>query len=195
LYLELPPPDAWPAVGTFAHLLDQSDISCVLFPNGIEARAKPLIAAAQRRDIAALLRDDAKLAAKLEADGVHLPADLESYEYARDVLGLGAIIGTDSGELRDNAMTLAEAGAEYIAFADADRSALLDKVAWWSEVFTVPCVVFGVANAEDAFAFACAGADFVAPSPGLWAGGEMADTLRKFAASLASAPAHDEGAV
>ncbi|KAB2851653.1 MAG: thiamine phosphate synthase [Hyphomicrobiaceae bacterium] len=174
-------------------MLDQSNVSCVLFPAALEARIRPLIAAAQRRSVAALVRGDIKLAARLEADGVHLPADLESYEYARDLLGLSAVIGIDSGTLRDDAMTLAEAGAEYIAFAREDRRALLDKVEWWSEVFTVPCAVFGVATAEDALAFASAGADFVAPAPSLLAGGEMADTLRKFAGSLASAPAHDGG--
>jgi thiamine-phosphate pyrophosphorylase len=193
LYLELPEPAHWPAVGALAHLLDRTSVSCLLFPASAGEIASTLVATAQRRDVAALIRDDVKLAARLEADGVHLPADLESYEYARDLLGLGATIGCDGGKLRDDAMTLADAGAEYVAFADPDRDALLDRVSWWSQVFTVPCVVFGVPTAGDALALAAAGADFIAPATSLWTAGNMTEELRKFAASLATLPARNEG--
>lgn len=192
LYLELPEPGHWPTVGALAHLLDQTPVSCLLLPSAVGDTASPLIATAQRRNVAALLRDDVKLAARLEADGVHLPADLESYEYARDLLGVDAIIGSDGGRLRDDAMTLAEAGAQYIAFAESDRNALLDKVSWWSEVFTVPCVIFGVETADDAQAFARAGADFIAPATSLWTGANITDTLKRFAASLATVPAREQ---
>lgn len=193
LYLELPEPAHWPTVGALAHLLDRVSVSCLLFPSEGGDRASALMETAQRRDVAALIRDDAQLALRLEADGVHLPADLESYQYARDLLGLGVIIGSDAGKLRDDAMIIADAGAEYIAFAGSDRDALLDKVAWWSELFTVPCVAFGVKTADDAMALATAGADFIAPSTALWAGGGMAEEIGKFAVLLASLPEHDEG--
>ena len=70
----------------------------------------------------------------------------------------------------DDAMTLAEDGADYIAFGIPphveDRAAAaarrLELVAWWGEIFEMPCVAFDVDNIEEAIALAGAGADFVA---------------------------------
>lgn len=137
------------------------------------AAARPLVDYAQRRDAAALIAADARLARSLGADGVHLgsPADLEdAYQAARGILGAGGVIGVDAGISRHDAMTMAEAGADYIAFGapahlkDRDKAlARRDElVAWWGEIFQVPCVVFDVETAEEAQALAAAGADFVA---------------------------------
>jgi thiamine-phosphate pyrophosphorylase len=66
-------------------------------------------------------------------------------------------------------MSLAEAGADYIAFGAphhlndrargrARRDAL---VAWWGAIFEVPCVALDVESAEEAKALSAAGADFI----------------------------------
>src|SRR4029079_14743386 len=83
------------------------------------AAARRLIEGAQRRGAAALVATDARLARSLGADGVHLgsPADPgDSYQAARATLGPSGVIGVDPGISRHDAMTLAEAGADYIAF-------------------------------------------------------------------------------
>jgi len=83
------------------------------------AAARPLIEVAQRRGAAALVATDARLARSLGADGVHLgsPADPgDAYQAARAILGPSGVIGVDPGISRHDAMTLAEAGADYIAF-------------------------------------------------------------------------------
>jgi thiamine-phosphate pyrophosphorylase len=67
-------------------------------------------------------------------------------------------------------MTLAEDGADYIAFGIPphveDRAAAaarqLELVAWWGEIFEIPCVAFDIDTCEEAIALAGAGADFVA---------------------------------
>ena len=67
-------------------------------------------------------------------------------------------------------MTLAEDGADYIAFGIPphveDRAAAaarrLELVAWWGEIFEIPCVAFDVDTTDEAIALAGAGADFVA---------------------------------
>jgi thiamine-phosphate pyrophosphorylase len=67
-------------------------------------------------------------------------------------------------------MTLAEDGAEYVAFGapldltdlDKARARRADMIAWWAEIFEVPCVAFDVESAESAEALARAGVDFVA---------------------------------
>src|SRR5712691_270431 len=83
------------------------------------AAARPLVEAAQRENVAVLIADDARLARTLRADGVHLGVAKDlvgAYAEARSILGQGGIVGIDAGISRHDAMTLAEAGADYIAF-------------------------------------------------------------------------------
>lgn len=46
--------------------------------------------------------------------------------------------------------------------------AMPDRVAWWAEVFTVPCVAWDIVAPEDAAELAALGADFVALAPEAW---------------------------
>jgi thiamine-phosphate pyrophosphorylase len=149
---------------------------CVLIePAGealVAADALPLVEAAQGRQIAVVVAGDARLARTLKADGVHLPWSkhlAEDYEAAREVIGGRAIVGVHAGKSRHDAMSLAEAGADYIGFGlpdevkdrDAGRARRLELVTWWAEIFTVPCVAFDVDQPEEAAGLAAAGADFL----------------------------------
>ncbi len=131
-----------------------------------------LIADIQKLGIAALVTD-AALARIVKADGVHLPASksiVEVYREARETLSGRLIAGADAGRSRHDAMTLGEAGADYVAFGipahveDRETAAgrRRDLVAWWSEIFEIPCVAFDVATPEDAEDLVQAGADFIA---------------------------------
>jgi thiamine-phosphate pyrophosphorylase len=133
--------------------------------------AGPLIAAAQRAGVAALV-GDVDLVHALDADGVHLGAGggmVHRYAEARRRLGAAAIVGADCGISRHDAMELADAGADYIAFGAPrhlqDRAKGVARrdglVAWWGEIFEVPCVACDVESATEAAALAAAGADFV----------------------------------
>jgi thiamine-phosphate pyrophosphorylase len=129
-----------------------------------------LVGIAQAAGAAALVADDAVLAKAVGADGVHLswsPDVEESYSAARRSVGREAIVGASVGGSRHDAMVLAEAGADYVGFARdaAGASGLVDRcemVAWWAEIFEVPCVAFDVDTADDAEALTAAGADFIA---------------------------------
>jgi thiamine-phosphate pyrophosphorylase len=136
-------------------------------------RAKPLIDLAQARGISALVEADAALARALRADGVHLPWSKDivaRYEEAREILGGRFLVGADAGRLRDDAMTLGEAGADYVGFGipahvedrESARARQLDLVAWWAEIFEPPCVAFDVETIADGARLARNGADFVA---------------------------------
>jgi thiamine-phosphate pyrophosphorylase len=150
---------------------------------GIEGRpldasvAKPLVDQARRAGIATLIAHDTALARACGADGAHLGATkdaLGAYRNARAALGDGAIIGADPGVSRHDAMALAEAGADYVAFGapahlkDADKgwARRNELIAWWGEIFQVPCVAFDVATAAEAETLARDRADFVAVTLG-----------------------------
>jgi thiamine-phosphate pyrophosphorylase len=161
-----------------AAALQAADLASVLIaaPSGTALRAdeaRALVELAQKAGAAALVAGDATLAHELRADGVHLAALKDSvgaYAAARAVLGARAIVGVDPGLSRHDAMSLAEAGADYVAFGapahlkDRDKARIRrdDLVAWWGEIFEVPCVAFDVETPPEAAGLARAGADFVA---------------------------------
>ena len=160
-----------------AAALAAAPVACVLIESanaeGLAATAaRPLIEIAQRQGVAALVGSDARLARTLKADGVHLPWSkdlLQAYEEARELLDNGLIVGVQAGKSRHDAMLLAENGADYIGFGlpaevkdrDSGRARRLELIAWWAEIFTVPCVAFDVDSPEDAGVLAAAGADFL----------------------------------
>ncbi len=178
------------ALERLAAIFAAGPVASVLFRptagTALTARSvKALVDLAQKHDTAALLLDDAALARTLRADGVHLSASADvmaRYDEARSVLGGGAIVGCDAGGSRHIAMELGEAGAEYVAFGcdvslvgavddsdvDGEVPAPVEHfdqralIAWWSDVFEVPCVAVDLADADAVRVMASAGADFVA---------------------------------
>ena len=161
-----------------AALLDAAGAATMLIVAGAEgalsaATARPLVELAQNKDVAALIEGDAQLARTLRADGVHLPWSsnvVAQFSEAREILGTRYIVGVDVGRSRHDAMTLAEEGADYIAFGipphvedrDTAKARQLELIAWWGEIFEIPCVAFDVDSGADAVALAAAGADFIA---------------------------------
>jgi thiamine-phosphate pyrophosphorylase len=136
---------------------------------------------------------------------------LDRYHEARSVMGGGAIVGVDAGCSRHLAMELGEAGADYIGFSRSDRSqvATVDAdqdadededvgpqsqdtlIAWWSEVFEVPCVALDAPSPDDVRVMARLGADFVTTTFG---GGEaIAASVERLRAMLAAAEDADVG--
>lgn len=136
------------------------------------AAVLPLIKTCQAAGAAVLILDDARLARTLKADGVHLAWRddiLTAYHDAREILGSRYIVGVETGAARHDAMSLGEAGADYVAFAapedavddDEARQRRADLVAWWAEIFEIPCVALAAQDAADADHLALLGADFV----------------------------------
>jgi thiamine-phosphate pyrophosphorylase len=65
-------------------------------------------------------------------------------------------------------MVAAEAGADYVMFGEPDEhghrpslEAIVDRIAWWAEVFEIPCVGFA-GSVEEVEPLVAAGAEFVA---------------------------------
>jgi thiamine-phosphate pyrophosphorylase len=90
-------------------LKDKSDADIL----AIGARLKPII---QSAGAAFILNDRPDLAAKLDADGVHVGQDDAPYDEARRVMGKDKIVGVTCHDSRHLAMEAGEAGADYVAF-------------------------------------------------------------------------------
>lgn len=177
LYLVLPANPSAAIERSLAETLSATDVACVLLGAGaaagaaLDARLRELTAA---RDVAFLIENDAARAERVGADGVHIPADAALYGQAREHLGQRAIIGVGCSKSRHDAMLLAELGADYVAFCSnpalsgREQEERAELVAWWSEIFVVPCVAWNVDTQEEAAELAGLGADFIALSPDIW---------------------------
>ena len=148
-----------------------------------EARAVRLLSLAREHDLTCLVKDDAALAKKIGADGVHLDANRTAYARARAILGDDATIGANCGLGRHDAMVLAEIGADYVAFGpnltevEAEGDERAELIAWWSEIFVIPCIAWDVSSAEEAARLADLGADFVAVPQTLWQADDALDRV------------------
>jgi len=160
---------------------------------------KPLVEAVQAKGIAGLVADDADLARVVRADGVHLSWNKDQpgrMAAAREVLGGRFMLGADAGRSRDDAMTLGEMGADYIAFGipphvedrDTAFARQCDLISWWAEIFEPPCVALDVPDTHSAHALAHANADFVAVTVGSgMAPDEAAAWVKSFSSAIADA--------
>jgi thiamine-phosphate pyrophosphorylase len=142
----------------------------------VRRAAETLMPVALRHNVAFIINDSPELAAELGADGVHVGQDDASYAEARKIVGPDRIVGVTCHASRHFAMEAGEAGADYVAFGAffdtatkaAKSRADLDLLAWWSEMFVVPCVAIGGITVNNARPLVTAGADFLAVANGVW---------------------------
>jgi thiamine-phosphate pyrophosphorylase len=124
-----------------------------------------------------IVNDRPDLAAKLDADGVHVGQDDASYAEARRIMGKDRIVGVTCHDSRDLAYEAAEAGADYVAFGaffptqtkEPKTRADIELLEIWQETMETPCVAIGGIMVENAEPLVRAGADFLAVSAGVWA--------------------------
>lgn len=155
--------------------------------------AAPLQAICAAHDVAFIVNDSVALAKRLKADGVHLGQDDGSPKDARAELGREAQIGVTCHASRHMAMEAGEAGADYVAFGAFFPSTTKDKgdaerpqpelLAWWSQIFEIPCVAIGGITPENCGPLVEAGADFLAVSHAVWGGDEVA-AIEAFAKAM-----------
>ncbi len=114
-----------------------------------KAIVAPLVGAAVSAGCALVLEDDARLAARLGMDGVHVAGAAEALDEALASLKPERIVGAGALRMRDEAMTAGEKGADYVMFGEPRGSTppmplelLLERVGWWAEIFEPPCVAY-----------------------------------------------------
>jgi thiamine-phosphate pyrophosphorylase len=128
---------------------------------------KALAPAVQNRGAALVIDGHPDLVARAGADGAHL-SGAAALASAIPALKPQRIAGVGNLRTRHDAMLAAEAGADYVMFGEPDSdgrrpsfAAIVERVAWWSELFEIPCVAY--AERFDEMGELCtAGADFIA---------------------------------
>jgi thiamine-phosphate pyrophosphorylase len=179
--------------------LDAGDVAAVLVrlapadERTLINRVKALAATVQSRDAALIIDGHAGLVARAGADGVHL-GGLADFSEAVEQLKPDRIVGVGGLASRHDAMVAAEQGADYVMFGEPDETgvrpgftAIEVRVAWWAEVFEVPCVAYA-ASPDEVAPLAVAGADFVALGEWLWRDDYAVTTHVRSAASSLRLP-------
>lgn len=159
-------------------LIASADIAAVLarFADADERtiiqRGKALAPAIQNANAAMLIADRFELVARMGADGAHL-RDLAALNEALPVLKPDRIAGVAGLESRHDAMLAGET-ADYVMFGEPpvqgprpSTEAIAERLAWWAEVFEVPCVGCA-ATRDEALAFAQTGAEFLLLGEFVW---------------------------
>jgi thiamine-phosphate pyrophosphorylase len=157
----------------FSEALVASDLAAVLLrlasadARTLVDRAKSFAPLVQEHGVALVLDGHQHIVALCGADGAHLTG-IDQFRAALPTLKPERIAGCGGLKSRHDAMLAGEAGADYVMFGepDAERrrpsfAAILERIAWWTELFEVPCVGYA-ANADEVAPLAAAGADFVA---------------------------------
>lgn len=143
-------------------LLGSGGVAALVLPT-VEVD-EALRAACRRHGLPLLLRGDVAAARVGLGDGVHLTKG-EQVAAARAQLGGEAVIGVNCGQSRHEAMVAGEAGADYVLFgslATEPATEIAELVAWWGELFVLPCAAAGRYSLASARSMAASGADFLA---------------------------------
>lgn len=174
-----------PAVGdpadlirTLPELIASADIAAVLVrfadadERSIIQRGKVLAPVIQNANAAMLIEGHFELVARMGADGAHLH-DVAALDEALPVLKPDRIAGVAGLESRHDAMLAGET-ADYVMFGEPpaegprpSAEAIAERLAWWAEVFEVPCVGYA-ASRDEALAFAATGAEFLLLGEFIW---------------------------
>jgi thiamine-phosphate pyrophosphorylase len=180
-----------------ARALGTGSVACVRIDLGAAPEADwraaidHLLPVCHAADVPLVLAEHWRLVEPLGLDGVHLGVGRTPIRDVRKALGRDRIVGAFAGASRHKGMTLAEAGADYVAFGPVGETGLLgseerapdDLFAWWSEMIEAPCVAEGGLAEADAARLAPV-ADFLVPDGRLWDAPDPVARIAAYAAAL-----------
>ena len=175
LVLFSPPVDPARATVLIADACRAADVASIVLRTAglteerILAYAKAILPVAIEEGAALLLEDRADLVEETKADGAHFTNFMAQAprQKPRFIAGAAGLVS------RHDAMTAGEAGADYVMFGEPiggkrpALDAIVERVAWWAEIFQIPCVAYA-ASLGEAPALVRAGADFIALDDAIW---------------------------
>lgn len=153
-----------------------------------EHQAQALLRLCREHGLPLIINDDAELAARIGADGVHLGRDDAPLEEARVALGPRGIIGVSCYASLERAVAAAHAGADYVAFGSFFASptkpeavpATLGLLQDAHHELNVPVCAIGGITADNGGALVRAGADMLAVVSGLFAATDIEAAARNY---------------
>ena len=144
----------------------------------------------QTAGAAVLIEDDAELAQRLGADGVHVTSGgVKAIRAAIAILKPDGIVGVGNVRSRHDAMSFGELDVDYVMFGPLGGSAdpqAAELAQWWAETFEVPAI-HSDPGAAPAGATATA-AEFVALSDSVWSATDPAAALAAFDTATRASP-------
>jgi thiamine-phosphate pyrophosphorylase len=163
-----------------------------------ESQARAIVALCRGRGALAIVNDDAALAARVDADGVHVGEHDGGPAAARARVGPSRIVGTSCYDSLALARQSVDAGADYVAFGSffpsaskpGARRASVDIVAR-ARSLGVPIVAIGGIDASGARTLAEAGIDAVAVIAAVFAHDDPRDVAAAARAIAAAFPPQD----
>lgn len=153
-----------------------------------EREAIELANLCQKNNILFLINDNAELAVKVNADGVHLGQKDGSIEQARSLLGENKIIGVTCHNQIELAQFAEQQGADYVAFgrfftsktkphtSQADLSILTEA----KKLLSIPIVAIGGIDHDSAPILLKEGADMLAVIHGIFGQKDISNATREF---------------
>ncbi|MBJ3786892.1 thiamine phosphate synthase [Devosia sediminis] len=144
--------------------------------------AERLIQIGQAAGAAVLLEDDAELAARLGADGVHVSSGgVKAIRAAVATLKPDGIVGAGNIRSRHDAMSFGELDVDYVMFGTLGGAVdpqAAELAQWWAETFEVPAILSDP-KAETSLV-GTTEAEFIALSDCVWAAPDAAAALAGF---------------
>lgn len=192
LYLITPSSADLPAADVAA-ILQAGDFSALLVQRGTlddtayTQRAGELIGIGQAAGCAVLIDNDAALARRLGADGVHITDGPVALKAAIAALKPTMIVGAGHLASRHDAMTVGELDIDYVFFGplEGTRNANAAELAeWWASTFEIPAVL---SDPEATPALQARGAEFVALSTSIWTAADPLEATRSIVTALDAA--------
>ncbi|WP_375452226.1 thiamine phosphate synthase [uncultured Devosia sp.] len=181
-------PDGFPK--TLMAVLGAASVAAILVQRGERSEAdytrlaQAIVNVGQGAGCAVLVEDDAALAKRLGADGVHVSGDAMAIKAAVKALKPSLIVGAGNIGSRHDAMTAGELDVDYLFFgpvAGPFDAAAEDLALWWSETFEIPAVLSDPAATPQTAQTAAV--EFIALSDSLWTA-QPAATAAGFAQAM-----------
>ncbi len=150
--------------------------------------ARKLCALCREVDACFIVNDDPRLAAEVEADGVHLGVDDPDITTARRMLGARKLIGVSCYDNLNRAQQAQKGGADYVAFGSffasqtkpGAVSANLALLRAARKILTIPIVAIGGITPDNGGTLVEAGANLLAVISALYASDNPGDAASRY---------------
>ncbi|ABM44921.1 hypothetical protein X471_00809 [Bartonella bacilliformis str. Heidi Mejia] len=155
-------------------LLQTQSFTCVIIydslihqgdENFLQNKAQSYVDDVQHSGAALIIADHSQIVGRIKADGLHVEGNREALKIFKDQTKENKIVGFGNLRDRHSAMTVAEAGVDYLFFGKlgADQKAQahprnLSLATWWAEIMEIPAIIQAgndYATVDEAFKTAC----------------------------------------